>query len=188
MIRVLAIPALVLTLLPSFSPAAQPAPNSSPGSTQPAAAPAAAVTEVSGWIGRDDGGKWTMRDDDDKREYAVDPGKSTLAAGFDRVTAGKLPGQKAYAQLKGILSPAGKGAQQFEVTEVVFLNLQKPGGKATAVSVDRGDAPYGPVMATIDDRQVKVADAGQKAWLMSGGKCALYTAKGTGGYETRGRC
>jgi hypothetical protein len=54
--------------------------------------------------------------------------------------------------------------------------------------VQRGDAPYGPVVATVGEGQVKtITDAGQNAWLMKGGKCALYTVKGTGGYENEGQ-
>jgi hypothetical protein len=169
---------LPLCLVSSLGVAQPPTPDAAAGGEAP---------EYAGWIGKEDDGKWILRDDATKKEYEVVPGKSTLEAGFDRVTAGKLPGQKAYAQLKGTVAAGGKGAQRLEVAEVVFLALQKPGGKATAVSVDRGDAPFGPLVATVDGKPVKVADEAQKAWLVGGGKYALYSARGTGGYEDEGQ-
>ncbi len=181
----LLVPALVLAsaaLLPwNASAAAKKKPaRAAADAVAPAPTPDSR-SPVLGWFGPM-GNEWVFRDEATNREHRVLKAPPELQQEYKRVTTGKLPGQKAYARVRGQITQAG-----IEVEAVESVTLARPAQIASEAHVDRGDKPYGSVITTLNGTPTLISDAGQQAWVMLNGKAVLFSAPGTGGYENEGQ-
>jgi hypothetical protein len=70
---------------------------------------------------------------------------------------------------------------------VLAQNVQSVGHRATRVRVETAEV-YGPLFVTVAEREKKITDEAQQAWIINDGRHVVYSSsKGAGGFENEGQ-
>lgn len=123
-------------------------------------------------------------DDETKTDMKLAVFPPEMRAQYEKLTEGKLPGQKTFVTLKGrVLAD-----KSLEVTEFMSMAMDRPRKVASAARVEgASEGRPGRVVGTINGKDEVLADAGFRAWVVDEGRTVLFSAPGTGGFEGEGQ-
>ena len=118
-------------------------------------------------------------DDETKADMKLAAFPPEMLAQYEKLTEGKLPGQKTFVTLKGrVLAD-----KSLEVTEFMSMAMDRPRKVASAARVEgASEGRPGRVVGTINGKDEVLADAGFRAWVVDEGRTVLFSAPGTGGF------